>query len=164
MTLEHCIQQYQLSPHPEGGYYREVYRSSSKVNTCCSGVNFNGERNLSTAIYFLLHSQTFSGFHRIQSDELWHHYHGVNVDIHVLKKDGSYECKKLGLTGEQAQPMHLVQSGDWFASTCAEPGFALMGCTVAPGFDFADFEMGKERELLVTYPENLELVKSYCRE
>lgn len=163
MSVQNLVKTFNLIPHPEGGYYRETYRSHSKIQTCCLDQDFPATRNTSSAIYFMLQGENFSAFHRIKSDEIWHHYHGVTVDIHILKKDGSYECKKLGLFGGNAQPMQYVEKGDWFASSCGKPGVALLGCTVAPGFDFADFEMAQKDNLLKTYPKHREVIERFCR-
>ena len=134
------IRELQLIPHPEGGYYRVTYTSQLRVPT------LGGERAASTAIYFLLSGRDFSAFHRIASDELWHFYAGNALVVYVIDAAGnSSEMRVDGVGSFQA----VVKAGCWFASRLEEPvGFALVGCTVAPGFDFADFELAKRAELV----------------
>ena len=122
---------------------------------------FPGPRLVSTAIYFLLEGNSFSAFHRLRSDELWHFYAGSPITVHVIEPDGS--CSEIQLggdpdTGEVLQA--VVKAGRWFASQVrdAKP-FALAGCTVAPGFDFADFELGKRAELIKLYPQHRNLIE-----
>lgn len=136
-TPEALIQRLGLQPHPEGGHYRETYRAREQVDTD------RGPRPASTAILFLLAAGERSAWHRIRSDELWHHHAGGPLWIHELCHDGRVLSTRLGLdlaAGET--PQHVVPAGRWFAS---EPALAhswsLVGCTVAPGFDFADFEL-----------------------
>lgn len=128
-----------LKPHPEGGYYRETYRS---------------QRGASTAIYFLLPEGERSRLHRLQSDELWHFYLGGPLNIVQLSPDGRVSEVLLGsdiATGQTLQ--HLVPAGTWFgAYPAAGSGWSLAGCTVAPAFEFADFELGRREELLRLYP------------
>lgn len=161
--VQQIIQFYQLLPHPEGGYYKETYRSAELIPLNSLPERFTGERNFSTAIYFLLVENSFSAFHRIQSDECWHFYTGDSVDIHVLHPNGNYELIKLGNNieiGEQYQAM--VPAGAWFASK-TNGNYSLVGCTVSPGFDFADFELANAVELASQFPAQLSLIKSFCR-
>lgn len=163
-SIQEIIQFYQLLPHPEGGYFKETYRSLECVPANCLPERFNGKRSYSTAIYFLLVENSFSAFHRIQSDECWHFYSGDAVDIHVLHTNGNYELIKLGSNiemGEQFQA--LVPAGAWFASK-TKGKYALVGCTVSPGFDFADFELAKAAELAVQFPEQMALIQDFCRD
>lgn len=161
--VQQLIQFYQLLPHPEGGYYKETYRSSELIPLNSLPERFIGERNFSTAIYFLLVENAFSAFHRIQSDECWHFYTGDSVDIHVLHPNGNYELIKLGNNieiGEQYQA--VVPAGAWFASK-TNGNYSLVGCTVSPGFDFADFELANAVELASQFPAQVSLIKSFCR-
>jgi predicted cupin superfamily sugar epimerase len=147
----------QLAPHPEGGYYRETYRSS-----VASG---SPARALSTAIYYLLLPDTFSELHRLSADEIFHFYLGQTVELLQLFPNGSSSVTRLGqdlATGEQLQV--VVKAGVWFGAKLADGGgFALMGTTVAPGFDFADYERGDRAELSVRYPDCAELIESLTR-
>jgi len=163
LTIQQLIQFYQLLPHPEGGYYKETYRSSERIPLDSLPERFAGDRNYATAIYFLLEENSFSAFHRIQSDECWHFYAGDAVDIHVLHSNGKYELIKLGDNiemGEQFQA--IVPAGAWFASKTSGQ-YSLVGCTVSPGFDFADFELAKSAELTLQYPEQEKLIQHFCR-
>ena len=156
---EQLVQQLQLQPHPEGGFYTETYRSTQLVQTP------RGPRPASTAIYFLLTAGHFSAFHRIASDEAWHHYEGDVVHIHVINEGGQYQFITLGkdaAAGEVQQAM--VPAGAWFASeTMGALGYALVGCTVAPGFDFADFELAERDALVEDYPQYRLLVERLTR-
>ena len=164
MTAQDYIEHLELMEHPEGGYYKESYRSAATITGLCLP-GFGGDRSFSTAIYFLLEQGDFSAFHRIKSDECWHFYDGGILLIHVLPPNGDYVCKRLGKNlGEGELLQFIVPAGAWFASEPA-PGssFSLVGCTVAPGFDFEDFEMAKEENLLQSYPGHEALIKRLCR-
>ncbi len=163
MTAQYHIEHLELLPHPEGGFYKESYRSPGTIPASC--LPDIGDRSFSTAIYFLLEQGDFSAFHRIKSDECWHFYDGGTLLIHVLQQNGEYVCKKLGRNLKEGELLQfVVPAGAWFASEPAvESSFALVGCTVAPGFDFADFEMAKEDNLLQLYPKYDSLIQRLCR-
>lgn len=153
-----------LQPHPEGGYYKEVYRSKGTIpQTALPG--FGGHRNYSTGIYFMLTGTNFSAFHRINSDELWHFYYGDACEVHVIHINGTHEVIRLGsdiINGEVFQA--VVPAGAWFASRCSNAnGYSLVGCTVAPGFDFADFEMAEREALIAEYPQHAEIISELTR-
>lgn len=159
------ITTYELLPHPEGGYFKETYRSTGSIAADALPAEFGGERNYSTAIYFLLEQGNFSAFHRIQSDELWHFYTGGPLHVYVIDGAGALEIIRLGnnpANGEVFQA--VVPAGSWFASETA-PGtdFSFVGCTVSPGFDFADFELAQANELAAIYPQHAALVNRLCR-
>ena len=164
MTARHYIEHLQLLPHPEGGYYKETYRSPGIISKSCLK-DIGGDRSFSTAIYFLLQQGDFSAFHRIKSDECWHFYDGGSLLIHVLMENGEYNCIRLGRNiheGELFQ--YVVPAGAWFASEpTASSFFALVGCTVAPGFDFTDFEMAKKENLVQEFPKHELLVNRLCK-
>ena len=138
------ISRLHLSPHPEGGHYRETYRASEQVPTP------RGLRAASTAILFLLAAGERSCWHRIHSDEGWHFHHGGRLLIHQLSPSGQAHTTRLGLdlaAGER--PQHVVPAGHWFAAEpAAGSAWSLVGCTVAPGFDFADFELAQPAQLM----------------
>ena len=163
--IQILIERLNLKPHPEGGWYAETYRSTEIIPHEVLPTRFNGDRPFSTAIYFLLTTGMFSAFHRIQSDECWHFYEGDPLNIFVIDKAGTFQKIKLGknlLEGEALQA--VVPAGCWFASkTTSETGYSLVGCTVAPGFDFADFELAIAADLSGLYPEHESLIKSLCR-
>ncbi|QEC67150.1 cupin domain-containing protein [Panacibacter ginsenosidivorans] len=159
------INYYKLIPHPEGGYYKETYRAVESIAHNALPGRFKGVRNFSTAIYFLLQENNFSSFHRIQSDECWHFYAGGRMLIHLIDAHGNLETIKLGpdiLSGERLQ--FVVPAGCWFASeTMPATSFSLVGCTVAPGFDFADFELANADELSNQYPQHEVLIRRLTR-
>lgn len=159
------IDKLRLTKHPEGGYYRETYRSGTIIKPCCSGNTFNESRAVSTAIYFLLTGIEFSAFHRIRSDEIWHHYDGNPLNIHIINTTGEYKTLCLGNnTGHGTLPQCLVKAGNWFGATVTDRNsFALVGCTVAPGFDFKDFEMGKREHLIHRYPNHRSIIERLTR-
>jgi len=121
---------------------------------------YGGDRVFYTSIYFLLRGDNFSAFHRIKSDEMWHFYEGSSVVIHVLTSVGEYREVKLGRNLEKGElPQIMVNAGDWFgAEVIDKNSYALVGCTVAPGFEFEDFELGSKRKLLSEYPKLRELI------
>jgi len=165
ITAAQLIQQYNLQPHPEGGWYKETYRNKETIPSLALPERFGGDRNFSTAIYFLLEQGNFSAFHKIKSDECWHFYAGDTLQVYVLQDDGKLEIIQLGsdiLNGELFQ--YVVPANCWFASRPApESDFCFVGCTVAPGFDFADFEMAKAEELIALYPQYANVIKELCR-
>jgi predicted cupin superfamily sugar epimerase len=154
----------QLQPHPEGGFFSETYRSQGVIGSQCLP-GFNGDRNFSTAIYFLLQQNNFSAFHRIRSDECWHFYEGGTLLIHILDANGNYSRIRLGRNIAEGETFQFVVPAlSWFASEPApETKFALVGCTVAPGFDFNDFEMADAQQLSKQYPQHQDLIHRLCR-
>ncbi|MCE1189644.1 MAG: cupin domain-containing protein [Ignavibacteria bacterium] len=163
-TAEHFIKTLDLQRHPEGGYYREIYRSNLEIPQTALPVSFSGARNCSTAIYYLLQKGDFSAFHKISSDELWHFYFGDTILIHVLDERG-YTLHRLGLSSEKGEyPVVVVPAGSWFAAELAsQTGFALMGCTVAPGFDFADFRMAEREQLVKEFSPSADIIGRLTR-
>jgi predicted cupin superfamily sugar epimerase len=165
-NAQYWIDRLSLSPHPEGGYFRVTYQSSVTIVQDALPSVFHGNRFASTAIYFLLAEKDFSAFHRLASDELWHFYAGSALIVYVIDPEGSYSVLHLGDGFEAGEVFQaVVKAGCWFASRLKNPaGFALVGCTVAPGFDFADFEMAKRSELTATYPEHRTLIEELTRD
>ena len=165
MNAKEIIKLLNLIPHPEGGYYKENYRSLEKISANGLPERFSEERCLSTAIYFLLEKGNFSAFHRIKSDECWHFYAGSALLIYVLSPDGRLEIISLGnnwLKGEQFQA--IVPAACWFASEPAEgTAFSFVGCTVAPGFDFIDFELAEKAVLSEQFPQHKQLINRLVR-
>jgi predicted cupin superfamily sugar epimerase len=165
-SAQYWIDKLNLIAHPEGGYYRETYRSELSIAREALPPQFPGPRLVSSAIYFLLEDENFSAFHRLRSDELWHFYAGSPIIVHVIEPDGGYSEIQLGSDPDAGDLLQaVVKAGRWFASRVRDPGsFALAGCTVAPGFDFADFEMGNRAELVRLYPQHRSLIESLTRE
>lgn len=156
---EMLVENLGLQAHPEGGFYLETYRSAESMDLK------RGSRNVCTAIYFMLLDDNFSAFHRIASDEIWHHYEGECLEIFVLDENGGLEVIQLGKEWERGErPQYTVAAGRWFASRVRKSsGYALVGCTVAPGFDFLDFEMADREVLLQNYPQHEEIIRSLTR-
>jgi hypothetical protein len=165
-NAQYWIDRLRLSPHPEGGYYRVTYQSALTIVQDALPPGFHGDRFASTAIYFLLAQNDFSAFHRIAADELWHFYAGSGLMVYVIDREGNYFELQLGNAFEAGEVFQaVVKAGCWFASRLKDPaGFALVGCTVAPGFDFADFEMAKRSELSAAYPKHRELIEELTRQ
>ncbi len=149
-----------LQPHPEGGYYRETYRSEGSIPKKVLGEPFSGDRNYSTGIYFLITSESFSAFHRINQDEMWHFYDGSSMNLHMISPEGDYKRVRIGKNlSEGEHPQFTVPAGYWFASEVAEnDSFSLLGCTVSPGFDFDDFEMPDRAELSKRFPHLADII------
>lgn len=159
-SKEYYIKKLQLENHPEGGYFKETYRSSEIV------LNRNGkERSASTGIYFLMTSENFSAFHKIESDEMWHFYDGAPLSVYIILPDGELEILKIGKDLEKGEQLQaVVPAGCWFASRVDElNAFSLVGCTVAPGFDFEDFVLAERQELVDEFPQHAQLIKELTR-
>jgi hypothetical protein len=150
------IEKLSLEAHPEGGYYRQTYRADLVLTKAALPREFTGPRAVSTAIYFLLEGENFSAFHRLRSDEVWHFYVGSTLVVHVIDQHGRYSEILLGSDPEAGEALQaVVKAGCWFASRVRDgKGFALVGCTVAPGFEFEDFEMARREELVSEYPQH----------
>ena len=116
-TAQYWIDRLNLTPHPEGGYYRETYRSGLSIARDALPPQFTGPRLVSTAIYFLLEGNNFSAFHRLRSDELWHFYAGSPITVHVIEPEGSYSELQLGGDPDAGEVLQaVVKAGRWFAS------------------------------------------------
>lgn len=160
------IERLGLARHPEGGYFLETYRSGEAIAPGALPGRFGGgDRAFCTAIYFLLAGNDFSAFHRLKSDELWHFYTGATLAIHVIDPEGSHRVQRLGsgrAAGESFQA--VVRAGSWFGAELEErDSFALVGCTVAPGFDFRDFEMADRDALIGAYPGHRRIIERLTR-
>jgi len=168
---QYWINHLALSPHPEGGYYRATYNSGLTIARSALPSSYQGDRSASTAIYFLLDRENFSAFHRIASDELWHFYAGAPLLVHVIGESGEYSRIPLGSDPEAGEELQaVVKAGCWFASHLRDShlrettSFALVGCTVAPGFDFEDFELAKGKEMARRYPKHRQLIEKLTRD
>ncbi len=140
-----------LRPHPEGGYFTETYRTSAP----------EGQRAASTGIYFLLPSHDVSHLHRIDADEMWHFYEGSALTVHIISESGEYSSLSIGDDPDKGQAFQgVVPAGVWFGATVDEPdGYALVGCTVAPGFEFGGFELADRADMLDKFPGHSEIIK-----
>jgi uncharacterized protein len=154
-----------LVPHPEGGFYRETYRAPEVIAVEHLPARFGGARACSTAIYFLLPGDQISALHRIKSDEIWHFYAGGALTLTLIHPDGRLEAHRLGPDPERGESFQsLVPAGCWYGATVDDPaGYALVGGTVAPGFDFADFELADRAMLLATFPQHRQTILRLTR-
>ena len=159
MSAQPIIHQLQLLPHPEGGYYRETYRAAPTLATAAGQT-----RNVSTAIYYLLENEDKSHFHRIKSDELWFFHQGQPLEI-VLLPDGQLSRIVLGNDlAAGAVPQAVIPANTWFAAHLPQgTGYALVSCTVAPGFDFLDFELAERAALTREFPHLAEVVTQFTK-
>jgi predicted cupin superfamily sugar epimerase len=176
------IEKLDLKKHPEGGYFRQTYRSAESIEAGALPSRFNAGRPISTAIYYLLDADEFSAFHSLKSDELWHFYSGVAITMHVIDQKRGYSAIRLGSDFEHGEVFQaVVEAGCWFGaavdnsnhghascscSSCSPPArspYSLVGCTVAPGFDFSDFRLGDRRKLIERYPEHKAIIEKLSR-
>jgi hypothetical protein len=152
------IKQLQLKKHPEGGYYKEVYRSGEMILPEHLPKRYKSSRNFSTSIYFLLEGKQISTFHLLQSDELWHFYDGSSVILYIINQKGKLSVNKLG-RGKDCVLQLVIEKQNWFAAEVEnKKSFSLFGCTVSPGFEFDDFELGKRQEIIKKFPHHNTLI------
>ena len=163
--VEKIVQKLDMKPHPEGGFFKETYRSNGVIPKEALSDGFDEQRNYCTAIYFLLTADIFSAFHRIKQDEIWHFYEGNAIDIHVIDTQGVYTKHTVGMNIDDGEfPQLVVPAGAWFASGLSKQnGYALVGCTVAPGFDFADFELAERTQLIRQYSQYEDVITRFTR-
>lgn len=163
-TEQAIIRSLRLIPHPEGGYYRETYRSSETLSKKSLPSRYRGKRSIATAIYYFLGRGDFSALHRIQSDELWCFHDGAPLELVTLSDQGVFSKFILGMNLSKGErPQLCIPRGVWFgAAVSAESKtrYTLISCMVAPGFDFADFEMADRNLLLKKFPgQRLKILK-----
>jgi predicted cupin superfamily sugar epimerase len=153
-SAEYWIARLALKPHPEGGYFRETYRSTEKIAQSGLPERFKGDRSFSTAIYYLLTENIFSALQRIRSDEIWFFHADSGLSVHFIEPQGAYRQVRMGPEG----PFQTrVPAGCWFGAE-ADYDYALVSCTVAPGFDFCDFDLGERATLLGKFPQHADLI------
>ena len=160
------IETLKLAKHPEGGYYKENYRAEMELKSLEQTEPFKGIRNASTAIYFLLHDLVFSAFHKINQDELWHFYKGSSIELHMISPAGKLSTHRIGSQIDKGELLQFcVPAGYWFAAKIIEPNsYALVGCTVSPGFDFQDFYLAQREHLVHLFPQHKNLILQFTRE
>jgi uncharacterized protein len=158
MNSKDLIQQLHLQPHPEGGFYKETYRSREMMSLPDGKI-----RHVSTAIYYLLENENKSMLHRLQSDELWFFHHGQPLEI-VFIQDGQLNRIILGNAFEKGEiPQTRISANTWLAAKIKDgSGYSLVSCTVAPGFDFADFQLAKKDELIQQFPHLKETIEEFA--
>lgn len=154
-SADYYINELGLTAHPEGGYFKSTYASDLETDA-------NGkQRKMFTSIYFLLKSGEVSHLHRLKSDELWYYHGGSSLTVHVIHENGNYEEVKLGMNLDEGEvPQYLVPKNAIFGSSVMdEDTFSLVGCMVSPGFEFEDFELFTQSELLKIYPQHKEVIE-----
>ena len=164
-AVKRIVERFDLVPHPEGGYFREVYRSSIELDHPGVPEGLRPSRSAGTLIYFLLSGADFSAFHRVRwSDEIWHLYAGGPLELCVIDAEGALERRILTTDLTEGEPTTIIPAGHW-QSARLTPGasWALGGCTVAPGFDYEDFEMPPAADLLSLYPEYEAIIRELTR-
>jgi predicted cupin superfamily sugar epimerase len=156
---EYWIDRLGLIAHPEGGFYKETYRSAENIHVCGLPARFDSPRSFSTAIYFLLRSQDKSLFHRIKSDELWHFHFGSSLNIYLLHED-EISIFKLGSNIDDGESLQVTIPGNcWFGAIVSKVNsYTLASCTVAPGFDFKDFQIGQREQLIRDFPLHNDII------
>ena len=161
ITISELVKIYKLQPHPEGGYYSEYYRDSGVISKNALPDRFKGDRNFSSNIWFLLPEGEKSRLHRIPSNETWHFYLGGPLTVVQISPKGDTKKIVLGQDIKKGEKLaHVVPAGYWFgAYSNSGSKFSFVGCTVAPGFDFADFELGSRDRLLKEYPQAKDIIE-----
>jgi predicted cupin superfamily sugar epimerase len=164
-SADYWIRALRLQKHPEGGHFREVYRASESIPRSGLPARFAGGRSFSTAIFFILSAGEFSAFHRLQADEIWHYHCGVSLAVHEITPGGELKEHRLGPHPEKGDSfLAVVCAGSWIAASLQRgSGYVLAGCTVAPGFEFADFELARRQELIRLYPAHKRLIEKWTR-
>jgi len=164
-TAESWIELLGLTPHPEGGWFREIYRSAEQIPAGALPTRYQGGRAFSTAIYFLLKGGEFSAFHRLKSDEIWIFFEGSPLSIHQISPAGTHSCYHLGPDVTAGRVFQVVISaGTWFGAKAGDKtGFSLVGCTLAPGYDVRDFELARREELLALFPLHRDIILNLTR-
>jgi predicted cupin superfamily sugar epimerase len=160
-TAKYWIEKLDLLKHPEGGYFKEMYRSNENIAANALPKRYGGDRSFATSIYFLLNGDEFSSFHRIQSDETWHFYVGSTLKLYVFNQDGALNTYLLGQNPDKGESLQVTISRNcWFGARVVDQnGFALLGCTVSPGFHFDDFELADQSKLLEQFPEHGKIIR-----
>jgi len=164
-AVKRIVERFNLVPHPEGGYFREVYRSTMKVSHPAVPDGTEASRSAGTLIYFLLSGADFSAFHRVRwSDEIWHLYAGGPLEIFVIDASGELERRLLTTDLTRGEPTTTIPAGAWQSARLARgAAWALGGCSVAPGFDYEDFEMPPASKLLTDFPEHAATIRELTR-
>lgn len=159
-SADYFVKNLNMTAHPEGGFYKEIYTSEESITSQELKVDYEGSRILWTSIYFLLRDGEVSKFHRLKSDEMWYYHSGSPLTIYMISPNGELITEQLGLDVEHGEkPQVLVPKDYIFGSAMNNEGYALVGCMVSPGFEFRDFELFKRNDLLEKYPQYEEIIK-----
>jgi len=160
-SVNYWINILKLDKHPEGGWYKEIYRSDMVIDKKCFNGKYSGDRNSMTSIYYLLKKNEFSAFHKIKSDEIWHYYDGAPLILYTINENGELNKYILG-TDKNCLPQVIIPANTWFGATTSGD-YTLMGCTVSPGFDFEDFELASRKVLSEQFPQHSEIIRKLTR-
>ena len=161
-TAAYWIEKLGLEFHPEGGYFKETYRSKDRLHESKLPDRYSSSRVFGTSIYFLLTTESVSNFHRLASDEIWHYHQGGSAVIHMISNNGELTSKRIGHDLEAGESLQVViPRGTWFAAEVVKDHFILVGCTVAPGFEFEDFELADRKGLSSAYPQHQTLISRF---
>lgn len=166
LEVKALIEKLNLFPHPEGGYFSEVYKASELIDQIALPKRFISSRAFSTSIYYLLVQNQKSLFHKILSDEVWHFYKGSSLTLHQIDENGNYRKFILGNDiWDNENPQIVIKNNTWFAAEINDKNnYSLVGCTVSPGFEFEDFFIGKRDELLIKYPLHRDIILKFTKE
>lgn len=161
MKPEYWVRKFSMQEHPEGGYIKQTFRSDRQFDL----PGYSGPRSAITVIYYLLKSGQFSAFHRIKSDEVWHFYAGSALALYAITGKGDLKRMLLGKDPGGGQTFQAaIEAGSWFAAAVASPkSYSLIGCTVAPGFEFEDLELGDRESLVKQYPRHKKIIEKFTR-
>lgn len=164
-SIKELVEKFQLQPHPEGGYFREVYRSELFVKHPNMPQDSDTLRRSCSLIYFLLSGDSFSAFHRVKwTDEIWHLYAGGSVELHVIDPLGNHSQKTITTNPRDGEPAAVIPAGCWQAARIvSSDDWALCGCSVAPGFEFEDFDMPPRKDLLEIFPQHADTINALTR-
>jgi predicted cupin superfamily sugar epimerase len=164
-SADYWIEKLGLQVHPEGGWFAEFYRSAESIEKDCLPKRYKENHTFSTSIYFLLKSGDASHLHRLKTDEIWHFYAGCPLEMVNIDPDGRLEEIILGDDPDKGHQLQALKpAGRWFGARPLEQNsYSLVGCTVAPGFEFGDFELGNREELLEIYPQYKDIILRLTR-
>lgn len=162
-SAEFWIQHLDMKPHPEGGFYRETYKSGIEISNSVLPHGFPGPRRLVTSIYYLLRSGEISRLHRLRSDELWYYHFGSSLKIIMINQEGQKTSKILGSRPDRAEHLQiLIPAGTIFAAEITEQNsYSVFGCMVSPGFEYQDFELFNKEDLIQAYPKHASIIERF---
>jgi len=162
LTKNNLIKNLELVKHPEGGYYKEIYRSNETISKKNLPTRYNSDHSYATIIYYLLTGKEVSKFHKLKSDESWHFHFGAPLIIHTLNENGKYNSFELGITNNSMQAVVIIEKNTWFAAEVKnKESFSLVSCSVFPGFEFEDFQLASAKELKNLLTDKKELLNRF---
>lgn len=161
-SVEYWISNLNLQTHPEGGFFAETYRSDEEISNDALPERYDSGRCFSTSIFFLLTRDTYSKFHKLKSDEIWHYNYGGKLNIYCIEPDGKMTVHSFGPDIDKGDKLQFtIPKNTWFAAEVSEGEYVLLSCTVAPGFDFDDFELADTTALIETFPLHSNIISQY---